>query len=405
MGGVWYRRTIRPSEGPTTLVGFAGDTLLGYPDGREVRIDPAVMDALAECDHLVINQEGPLTSAPSVKAVGVSLGAPADCVRQIVALRATVANLANNHIMDHGPEGLSETLAVLRRQGITPMGAGMDSRQAREPLRLDLPGGGKLALLAFCHNEGSLAGTSNPGPMPLDLPKVQSSIARLRADGYVVCVSYHGGQEYFRIPHPRRRGLLKALASAGANVVISHHAHVMQGLEVAGEQVIAYGLGNFHFNIPFQYQSYGISVGLVIGVEMDRRGPCALRHMFVFIDRPQSALLAMSGPASQAAERLLRTISAPLADEADHRRAWRLACLLRITGGDTVPRSAGGRNPARAVVACRITLSIIRRCLWSREYREILSAAILGLLQWPISRRSRELSYLAHERSCQENLP
>jgi hypothetical protein len=280
----------------------------------------------------------------------------------------------------------------------------MDSRQAGEPLRLDLPGDGRLALLAFCHNEGSMSGTSSPGPMPLDLPQVQSSIASLRADGYVVCVIYHGGEEYFRIPHPRRRGLLKALALAGANVVIAHHAHVMQGMEVAGEQVIAYGLGNFYFNIPFHYQFYGICVGLVVGVEMDWRGPCALRHMFVFIDRPKSALLTMSGPAAQAAEGLLRTISAPLADDADHRRAWRLACLLRMTGGDAVPRSAGGRNPARAAVACRTTFSILRRCPWSWKNREILSAAMLGLLQWPISRRSRELSYLAYERSCQQDL-
>ena len=62
------------------------------------------------------------------------------------------------------------------------------------------------------------------------MSEARETIVSLKRRGYVVCVSYHGGEEFFGIPSPSRRALFHELASNGADLVIGHHAHVFQGL-------------------------------------------------------------------------------------------------------------------------------------------------------------------------------
>lgn len=379
---MWQRQQFREPRGATSLVACAGDTLIGFPDGRDLRIEPALIEHLAECDHVIVNQEGALTTAGGVKSR--PYGAHPRFVESLKALRVSVAVLANNHVLDYGDQGLRETIEVLQRNGIRTVGAGETREQAGQPLILDLPSG-PLALLAFYHY-GPSPPVRFPGPMRLDPAVTAERIAAIRQAGRQVCVIYHGGEEFSGIPWPKRRRLLQALVRAGAHMVLAHHPHVVQGMELYGGRPIAYSLGNFYFNSRHRIFA-GTDVGLVAGIELDRDGPFAVRHLFTVADRDNAALSILQGPARQAAEELLRQFKDLLHNERDYRRAWRHESLMRLVGRHLNPRKPDQNRAQYAWLRVRIALHTIRQGLGAEENRDILSSAMHGLVE-RIGRRS-----------------
>ena len=67
---MWQRAEFRRPDGPTATVAFTGDLLLDYPPGRITTVQPALRERLRQCDVVVVNQEGPLTTAPPNKIEG-----------------------------------------------------------------------------------------------------------------------------------------------------------------------------------------------------------------------------------------------------------------------------------------------------------------------------------------------
>jgi hypothetical protein len=373
---IWQRQQFRKPRGRTSLVAFAGDTLIGFPDGRELRIEPALVEHLAECDHVIVNQEGALTTAPGAKAR--PYGVHPRFVTGLKALGVSAAVLANNHVLDHGPQGLRETVDVLHRSGIRTVGAGQTPADAAEPLVLDLPSG-PLALVAFFHYRPRPPARF-PGPRRLELSTAAEQIASLRHRGRTVCVIYHGGEEFSGIPWPRRRGLLRSLVRAGAQMVVAHHPHVVQGMELYGGRPIAYSLGNFYFN-SYHRIFAGTDVGLVLGIELDREGPFATRHLFTLADRDHAALSILRGPARDTGEDLLRQFQGLVRNEYAYARAWRRESLMRLLGRILNPREPDQNRARYAWLRVRIALHLIRQGFGAQENRDMFSAAVHGLIE------------------------
>jgi poly-gamma-glutamate synthesis protein (capsule biosynthesis protein) len=171
-----------------------------------------------------------------------------------------VLGLANNHALDYGPEGLGETISRLEGAGIDAVGAGPDAVAASQPLIREV-GGLRLAFLAF-----------NTVPDPQDRPEdggwtparwdevaVVAAIAAARTPADAVIVSVHWGYEYELRPDPTQRDVAQAMLNAGADLVIGHHPHVVQGTEIDLEgasepsgvvrgRFVAYSLGNLVFD-------------------------------------------------------------------------------------------------------------------------------------------------------------
>jgi len=378
---MWKRRQFREPVGPTAVIGFAGDTLLGYPDGRPVDIDLELIRRLGECDCVVVNQEGPLTTAPPKVTVGAVLAAPPAAAEQLKSLHVTVANVANNHMMDHGAEGLAETLDTLRRKGIRALGAGATANEAARPLILSFPFG-TLAMVSWCVPcPGASANATSPGALPLDLPTAVALIARLRSEGHIVCAQYHGGEEFLLMPWPDQRRVLIELSRAGAQLTIGHHAHVFQGMQVAGDGLIAYGLGNFYFNLNSQRVLFGTDVGLFLAVEVDGRGPFAVRHLFARMDRDRRAIRLLAGPEAEAQDRLFEDLTVAMSSDLAYIRARRYECLMALVARNVVTPT---RYPGRVGRVLRVGMSVlthIRKSFTSHHERSVLAAAILALPQ------------------------
>lgn len=159
----------------------------------------------------------------------------------------TVLSLATNHMMDCGPEGLIRTLEVCAREGIQAVGAGPNLTAARRPARIERSGQ-RVCLLAYAQSGGDAARPDAPGVAPLEAALMEEDLRRWRPEADLLVVSAHWGSMYIDYPPPRVLELARRLAAAGADLVLGHHPHVLQGAARLGPALILYSLGDAVFN-------------------------------------------------------------------------------------------------------------------------------------------------------------
>lgn len=216
---------------------------------------------------------------------GPNLRAPEETIASLTNVPFDVACLANNHCLDYGPAGLAYTIERLRSAGLATVGAGPSEDAAREPFRT-VVGGVGVAVINCAEGEASRSVNGGPGANGIDLTVVRGQIDALKAAGDVVVVVFHGGREHLPVPPPYVVRDLRRIADLGADVVIAHHPHVPQGIEIHHGVPIAYSLGNFAFRYPgdqfYHHVGYVLHVDFVgaavagINVTPYRIGPDSL---------------------------------------------------------------------------------------------------------------------------------
>lgn len=196
------------------------------------------------------NLESPLTARPKVSASKCTLRGAARAIESLQHARLDFVSIANNHMMDFGPEGMAETCDKLDAVGIAHAGAGNDGKAACEPATL-IRNGQIIGLLAYCDVEQDsplYAGQNRPGVAPLRLPACLQQVRELRPHVDWLIVQLHWGQEMAQIPSPEQRDWASRLADAGADLVLGHHPHVLQSMEVINGVPVFYSLGDFLFS-------------------------------------------------------------------------------------------------------------------------------------------------------------
>ena len=240
-----------------TVVHFIalGDIMLGGRVALTIEktgADPLFenMQPYIDPDALIFgNLEMPFShGGPSyLGGVHPSYRVPASCVQAVEALRLRVVNLATNHILDWGPEALELTLSLLRERGIETVGAGLNEKEARKPA-IVRAAGLKVGFLGYCKRGEYTSRGNRPGAAFLDADNILADITALRKRVDVLAVSLHWGLELSDHPSPDDVGLARKLVRAGADLVLGHHPHVIQGIEQYQGGLIAYSLGNFIFD-------------------------------------------------------------------------------------------------------------------------------------------------------------
>ena len=163
----------------------------------------------------------------------------------------THLNLANNHSIDQGREGLLDTRQNIIEAGMTPIGAGKNMQEASEPVLLAseprnvwLVPSLRLALENYAYL------TDKPCVSQEPMDSLLNRVHRLRkADSTaVIIVSLHWGGEHTLKPVPRQRLEAHQLILAGADALICHHTHTQQTIETFQGKSIWYSIGNFIFD-------------------------------------------------------------------------------------------------------------------------------------------------------------
>jgi|LSQX01.1.fsa_nt_gb poly-gamma-glutamate synthesis protein (capsule biosynthesis protein) len=230
---------------------FAGDLCMRQKveelilEGKTKEFFQDITEVLHNKDLSIVNLENPLTNRDTaIYKSGPSIKADPHCVELILDGKFDVTTLANNHIGDYGPEAVLETIDILQKNSVKPVGAGKNVTEARKPIFVERSGI-KMGILSIAENEFGIAQENFPGAAPLDPLVNIGEIKEMSAQCDISLVLVHAGNEYNPIPSPRMRKTYRSFVDAGASAVIGTHPHCPQGIEKYNDSVIVYSLGNF----------------------------------------------------------------------------------------------------------------------------------------------------------------
>ncbi len=277
---------VRRKAGRRLLL-FAGDAMLsrryftplaGEPvlvreshiaeDGRKLlqHIKPYIELA----DYASVNLETQLSAETLTERLpkSVTFYSPPEIAETLQWAGFDYVALGNNHMFDYLDAGLKSTFDALDQVRLDYSGGGFDDAKAREPAMVDIDGsdhaflsyvgwGGTFSPSQVAEDQKGGAALGNTQVIAADLAKIP--------DAATAVVQLHAGLEYSAQPAMSEQTTLRQAIRDGADVVVGHHAHVVQGFEIYDDSLIAYSMGNFLFD---QYH-YTTQLGMLLYVWMD----------------------------------------------------------------------------------------------------------------------------------------
>ncbi|MGF9980409.1 capsular polyglutamate synthetase PgsA [Bacillus subtilis] len=203
-------------------------------------------------DYVAGNFENPVTYQKNYKQADkkIHLQTNKESVKVLKDMNFTVLNSANNHAMDYGVQGMKDTLGEFAKQNLDIVGAGYSLSDAKKKISYQKVNGVTIATLGFTDvsGKGFAAKKNTPGVLPADPEIFIPMISEAEKHADIVVVQSHWGQEYDNDPNDRQRQLARAMSDAGADIIVGHHPHVLEPIEVYNGTVIFYSLGNFVFD-------------------------------------------------------------------------------------------------------------------------------------------------------------
>jgi poly-gamma-glutamate capsule biosynthesis protein CapA/YwtB (metallophosphatase superfamily) len=233
------------STRPATLtLALAGDTMLGRgvaerldEDPGAPLLDPALVEVARSADLFLLNLECCVSGrgAPiDEPGKPFFFRAPPLAAERLAELGVAAVTLANNHVLDFGPDAFADTLLHLEAAGIATVGAGPDRGAARSGTTLSAADHRLRVVAVADHPASYAAGRNRPGIAFADLAAggVPAWLrdAAAPADGEYVLIEAHWGPNMTPAPVPHVRAAAAALESAGATLVTGHSAHVPHGV-------------------------------------------------------------------------------------------------------------------------------------------------------------------------------
>lgn len=254
-----------------------------------------VAHLLSDAHVAFVNLESPLSDKGTRKTEkDVTFRGRVALVDGLASAGIDVVSLANNHALDWGSAALLDTIDRLTAAGVASSGAGVDLAAARAPALLDTPAG-KVAVLAYTSilPEGFAAGADRAGVNPTrpDQERLLADVNTANETADWVVVSLHWGVEYEGYANASQREFAHAIVDAGADLVLGHHPHVLQGFEIYRDKLIAYSLGDF----VFDHYSRVTGEAVVLRVEMLQSGPPSFTLVPVYLADPYGIPAVVTG--------------------------------------------------------------------------------------------------------------
>ena len=328
-----------PPPRPITLVA-GGDVTLGahyeeWVDGLRAKgqSGPAVdgwgfaevKPLFTGADLVVVNLECPFTARGEPIPKNFNFRARPSTVSVLVDAGVRVVSLANNHLMDYGPDGVADTIATLDGAGIAHFGAGSNLAEARRPAIVEV-GGVRIAFLGYLilgekHPEPAVvwatettAGVAgHPSDWTVVEKMVREDVLAAKAQADLVIPFFHWGREGSKGPDTYQLALAKAAVESGAAAVLGSHPHVLHGMERIGKAPVFYSLGNFVFGGNWNPRDKD---SVLVKARFDRSGYLGAALIPLKTDRVPDRPIQpypLTGPDAQAVMQRLRNASAGFA--------------------------------------------------------------------------------------------
>lgn len=224
---------------------------LAWPWGEALE----VIDEFAP-DFRLLNLETSITARGDfARGKSVHYRMHPDNVACPTAVRPDVCVLANNHVLDFGPDGLADTLRALRGAGIAYAGAGLDVDEAQRPVVSNLPCGGRVITVAAGMASSGIphawAATENrpgvafvPDVSERGVVKLVEKALAMKGRDDIVVASLHWGSNWgYQVDSSQIRFAHK-LIDTGVDIVHGHSSHHPRPVEVYRDKLILYGCGD-----------------------------------------------------------------------------------------------------------------------------------------------------------------
>lgn len=244
---------------PSVIIFAVGDIMLGrnvegWMDKRGLDYPFAkIKPSFAGADMVVGNLEGPVRKIHRRTPTGsTTFNFKPEVASAIKSAGFTALSLANNHTLDYGKASFAETQEHLRQAGLEFFGHPRETEDTFV-LRKNIHGR-KFVFIGLQDVFASL-----------DTKKAIALVKSVAAEpDTTIVISIHWGDEYKLTANKRQKTLAHDFIDAGADVIIGHHPHVVQNIEIYKDRPIFYSLGNFIFD---QYFSEATQEGLMVGLE------------------------------------------------------------------------------------------------------------------------------------------
>ncbi|MEA3403849.1 MAG: CapA family protein [Armatimonadota bacterium] len=240
-----------PPQPRSFTIAAVGDVMLDRSVWKRVQangpksIFEPVREDLQAADICFANLECPLsTVGPHSPREHLLFRADPAAVEVLVDGGVDVVALANNHTLNAGEAGLKQTIEHLEGAGVAYCGAAQEPDRAWEPCIFDVEGLllGFIACTDLSFEHGSWCKVDD------ELTELAEHVRAAAEQCDLLVVSAHWGNEYQRVPTQRQRDVARAAAEAGADLIIGHHPHVLQGVGRHGDTPILYSCGNLVFD-------------------------------------------------------------------------------------------------------------------------------------------------------------
>lgn len=238
-------------------IGLTGDVMIGrlVEEVLDQTSDLAyvwgnLLPELHSTDLNIINLEAALTTSETEVPKVFNFKAKPQRVEVLQRAHIQVANLANNHSLDYGVNGLLETLEVLKKANIHTVGAGDDIDSARASVILDI-NDINIGILGFTDNEPSwLAANNSPGTNYITIDEeglqiLSAEIEKLRSKVNFIILTIHWGPNMRERPPAYFKSFAHQAIEAGVDIFHGHSAHIFQGIEIYKDKLIIYDSGDF----------------------------------------------------------------------------------------------------------------------------------------------------------------
>src|SRR6266508_2876294 len=282
---ILYEPYVRDAREYVTLAEKANGSIT-----RPLSADYIWGDALRELerdqvDLRIVNLETAITSAETPwPGKGIHYRMHPQNIGCLTAAQISACVLANNHVLDWGYDGLSETLKTLDAAGIARAGAGNDAEEAMQPAVLDTAGNGRLLLFSFGSRTSGIpedwrATSISPGINLLDdfseatAARAADQIRAYQHPGDLIVASIHWGSNWgYEIPRDQIM-FAHRLIEEGIAIVHGHSSHHVKAIEIFKERLVLYGCGDFlaDYEGISGYEMFRGDLALMYLVDVDLR--------------------------------------------------------------------------------------------------------------------------------------
>ena len=246
-------------------------------------------DALEEWERVgpdlkIINLETSVTTSNDYwEGKGIYYRMHPDNISSLTAAKIDYCSLANNHVLDWGYAGLTETLETLKRANIQSGGARQVLQQAESPAVMEVEGKGRVIVFSYGLTTSGIpsswaASEDKPGVNLLSnlsdqtVLHIKANVEAVKQQGDILVASIHWGDNWgYAIPLEHTEFAHKLIDEAGVDVIHGHSSHHVKGIEVYRGKPIIYGSGDFlnDYEGIGGYESFRSDLALMYFVSVD----------------------------------------------------------------------------------------------------------------------------------------